>query len=220
MDKMRKLVLVLVFGVFAFNVHAQNAQKAKKLLDEVSAKVNSYENIQIDFKYELNNKEAKTKQESKGNVTLEGDKYYLNFLGATKIYDTKKVYTIVPANEEVIITDADEDETALSPSDMLTFYKKGYAYAWDILQNVRGRKIQYIKLTPTNSESDIKSVLLGIDVKTKHIYNLIETGKNGTNTTLTVNSFKTNQPLSKSLFIFDESKYEDYYIDIYLRVIS
>ena len=42
---------------------------------------------------------------------------------------------------------------------------------------------------------------------------VIETGRNGTNTTLTVNSFKTNQPLSKSLFIFDESKYEDYYID-------
>ncbi|MCH2196565.1 outer membrane lipoprotein carrier protein LolA [Kordia sp.] len=210
---MKKLVLVLVLGVFAFNVSAQNAEKAKKLLDEVSAKVNSYENIQIEFKYELNNKEAKTKQESNGNVTLEGDKYLLNFLGFTKIYDTKKVYTIVPANEEVTISDAEDDETGLSPSDMLTFYKKGYSYAWDILQNVRGRKIQYIKLTPTSLESDIKSVLLGIDIKTKHIYNLIETGKNGTNTTLTVNSFKTNQPLSKSLFIFDESKYEDYYID-------
>lgn len=210
---MRKLVLVLVLGVFAFNVSAQNAEKAKKLLDEVSAKVNSYENIQIDFKYELNNKEANTKQESKGNVTLEGEKYLLNFLGFTKIYDTKKVYTIVPANEEVTISDTEDDETGLSPSEMLTFYKKGYSYNWDILQNVRGRKIQYIKLTPTSSESDIKSVLLGIDVKTKHIYNLIETGKNGTNTTLTVNSFKTNQPLSKSLFIFDESKYEDYYID-------
>ncbi|MEM6718917.1 MAG: outer membrane lipoprotein carrier protein LolA [Bacteroidota bacterium] len=210
---MKKLVLVLVLSVFTFNVSAQNAQKAKKLLDEVSAKVNSYENIQIDFKYELNNKEANTKQESKGNVTLEGQKYLLNFLGFTKIYDTKKVYTIVPANEEVTISDLDDDETGLSPSEMLTFYKKGYSYAWDILQNVRGRKIQYIKLTPTNSESDIKNVLLGIDEKTKHIYNLIETGKNGTITTLTVNSFKTNQPLSKSLFIFDESKYEDYYID-------
>lgn len=210
---MRKLVLVFVLSVFAFNVNAQNAEKAKKLLDEVSAKVNAYENIQIEFKYELNNKEANTKQESKGNVTLEGDKYLLNFLGFTKMYDTRKVYTIVPANEEVTITDADEDETSLSPSQMLTFYKDGYTYAWDILQNVRGRKIQYVKLTPTDSESDIKSVLLGIDVKTKHIYNLIETGKNGTNTTLTVNSFKTNQPLSKTLFIFDESKYEDYYID-------
>ena len=210
---MKKLVLVLLLGVFAFNANAQDAEKAKKLLDEVSSKVNSYENIQIDFKYELNNREANTKQESKGNVTLEGNKYLLNFLGFTKIYDTKKVYTIVPANEEVTISDADDDETSLSPSQMLTFYKNGYTYTWDILQDIRGRKIQYIKLTPIDKDSDIKSVLLGIDVKTKHIYNLIETGRNGTNTTLTVNSFKTNQPLSKSLFIFDESKYEDYYID-------
>ena len=213
MNKMKKLVLVLLLGVFAFNANAQDAEKAKKLLDEVSSKVNSYENIQIDFKYELNNREANTKQESKGNVTLEGNKYLLNFLGFTKIYDTKKVYTIVPANEEVTISDADDDETSLSPSQMLTFYKNGYTYTWDILQDIRGRKIQYIKLTPIDKDSDIKSVLLGIDVKTKHIYNLIETGRNGTNTTLTVNSFKTNQPLSKSLFIFDESKYEDYYID-------
>lgn len=211
---MKKLVLVFVLGVFAYNVSAQNAEKAKKLLDEVSAKVNSYENIQIDFKYQLNNKESNTKQESKGNVTLEGDKYVLNFLGFTKMFDTKKVYTIVPANEEVTITNAENDEEgSLSPSQMLTFYKNGYSYSWDILQNVRGRKIQYIKLVPTDSDSDIKTVLLGIDIKTKHIYNLIETAKNGTNTTLTVNSFKTNQPLSKSLFIFDESKYEDYYID-------
>lgn len=210
---MKKLVLVLVLGVFTLHVNAQNPEKAKKLLEDVSAKVNSYDNIQIDFKYELNNKEAKTKQESKGNVTLEGEKYVLNFLGFTKIYDAKKVYTIVPANEEVTIADAEDDDTDLSPSAMLTFYKAGYSYEWDILQNVRGRKIQYVKLTPKNSESDIKNVLLGVDVKTKHIYNLIETGKNGTITTLTVNSFKTNQPLSKSLFIFDESKYEDYYID-------
>ena len=56
-------------------------------------------------------------------------------------------------------------------------------------------------------------MLLGIDAKTKHIYNLIETGKNGTKTTLTVNSFKTNETISKTLFTFDESKFEDYYIE-------
>ena len=46
-----------------------------------------------------------------------------------------------------------------------------------------------------------------------NIYNLIEIGKNGIQTTLTVNSFKTNEPLSKTLFTFDESKYKDYYIN-------
>ncbi|MFT5254670.1 MAG: hypothetical protein ACI87N_003748, partial [Flavobacteriales bacterium] len=51
------------------------------------------------------------------------------------------------------------------------------------------------------------------DVQTKHIYNLIEIGKKGTKTTLTVNSFKTNQPLSKNQFTFVESKYSNYYIN-------
>lgn len=65
-----------------------------------------------------------------------------------------------------------------------------------------------------DTNTEINSILLGIDAETKHIYKVIETGKNGTVTTITVNSFKTNQPLSKTLFTFDESKYKDegYYI--------
>ena len=96
---------------------------------------------------------------------------------------------------------------------MLTFFNSGYKYYWDILQNVKGRKIQYIKLVPTSSKDQRKEVLLGIDVQTKHIYNMIESGKNGTKTTLTVNSFKTNQPLSKNQFTFVASKYPNYYIN-------
>ncbi|MFB0909824.1 MAG: outer membrane lipoprotein carrier protein LolA, partial [Flavobacterium sp.] len=92
-------------------------------------------------------------------------------------------------------------------------FNSGYRYSMDILQDVRGRKIQYIKLIPSNSKDQRKEILLGIDVQTKHIYNLIEMGKNGTKTTLTVNSFKTNQPLSKNQFIFAESKYPNYYIN-------
>jgi hypothetical protein len=79
---------------------------------------------------------------------------------------------------------------------------------------VQGRKIQYVKLTPIDSKSEITSILLGVDVETKHVYKLIETGSNGTKTTITVNSFKTNQPLSETLFTFDEARYKDlgYYI--------
>jgi hypothetical protein len=58
---------------------------------------------------------------------------------------------------------------------MLTFFNSGYKYSMDILQDVRGRKIQYIKLIPSNLKD--QEILLGIDVQTKHIYNLIEMGK-------------------------------------------
>lgn len=211
---MKKLVLLFTFLAVATSTNAQNSAKAKALLDEVYAKVKSYDNIFVDFKFNLRNSEAGINQETRGDVTLAGEKYIFNYLGSQQIYDSKQVYTVVPENEEVTIEAPSEDENAMTPSKMLTFYKKGHNYDWDILQNVQGRKIQYVKLTPIDSDTEIKSRLLGIDTETKHIYNLIETGKNGTKTTIIVNSFKTNQPLSPTLFTFDEAKYKEkgYYI--------
>ena len=211
--KIQFFLPLLVALFISFNGFAQD-QKAKALLDEVTLKVKSYSNIAIDFKYSLQNLKENINQESKGNVLLQGNNYVLNFMGITKIFDGKKVYTIVPEDEEISISSFDEsDENAITPSKMLTFFNKGYKYSWDILQNVRGRKIQYIKLVPISSKDQRKEVLLGIDIQTKNIYNVIETGKNGTKTTIVVNSFKTNQPVSKNQFTFVKSKYPNYYIN-------
>ena len=208
---MKKLIFIFTI-LLSMTSFAQN--EAKTLLDEVSQKVKSYDNIHVDFKFALDNVEAGIKQETRGDVTLSGEKYLFNYLGSQQLFDGSKVYTIVPENEEVTIEDQSIEEDAITPSKMLTFYKEGHNYAWDILQNIQGRKIQYVKLTPIDSNSEIKSRLLGIDVNTKHIYKLIETGNNGTKTTITVNSFKTDQPVSETLFTFDDKKYADagYYI--------
>jgi outer membrane lipoprotein-sorting protein len=212
MLKMNKLVSIVLFFLVAFSTNAQD-KKAKELLDQVTAKIKSYDNIAIDFKYTLTNNKENINKESKGNVTIQDNKYVLNFMGVTKIYDGKKSYTIVPEDEEVTVSSInDSDEKSITPSKMLTFFNSGYKYSWDILQDVKGRKIQYIKLVPTNAKDQRKEVLLGIDSQTKNIYNVIEMGKNGTRTSLTVNSFKTNQPLSKNQFTFVASKYPNYYI--------
>ena len=208
-----KKTTFLLFLTFSVTSQAQD-KKAKDLLDQVTAKIRSYDNITIDFKYALNNSRENINQESKGNVTLKDNMYVLNFMGVTKIFDGKKTYTINPEDEEVTISKFNEkDDNAITPNKMLTFFNSGYKYKWDILQNVKGRKIQYIKLIPTSAKDQRKEILLGIDIQTKNIYNLIETGKNGTRTTLTVNSFKTNQPLSKNQFTFAESKYPNYYVN-------
>ena len=210
---MKKFIQITALLLFSFSIQAQD-KKAKDLLNQVTAIVKSYDNIVIDFKYSLHNSKENIHQDSKGNVTMKGNQYVLNFMGVTKIFDGKKSYTIVPEDEEVTISTINEnDDSAVTPSKMLTFFNSGYKYSMDILQDVRGRKIQYVKLVPLNAKDQRKEILLGIDVQTKHIYNLIETGKKGTKTTLTVNSFKTNQPLSKNQFTFVASKYPNYYIN-------
>jgi outer membrane lipoprotein-sorting protein len=211
---MKKLNFILLLLFASSVIFAQDVKKAKALLDEVSAKIKSYDNIVIDFKYAISNTKERINQESNGAVTIKGNLFYLEFMGVTKIYDGKKTYNIVPEDEEITISSLDEqDENSITPNKMLTFFNKGYNYTWDIEQNVKGRKIQYIKLKPISAKDTRKEILLGIDVQTKHIYNLIEIDKNGTRTTLTVNSFKTNQPLSKNQFIFDAKKYPQYYIN-------
>lgn len=210
-----KIFLLILSIIISFLGQAQSSNsEAQIILDEVSDKVNSYESMILKFRYVLENTEENIRQETSGDITLEGEKYILNILGITRLYNGESLFTISPEDEEVTISSNNTtDENTITPSELLSFYKDGYTYDMDIAQNINGRKIQYIKLTPIDSDSEIKYVLLGIDLNTKHIYKLIEIGSNDTKTTLTINSFKTNQNLSKKLFKFDPTKYSDYYIN-------
>ena len=204
--------MIAILSVFSLN--AQDTTKAKSLLNEVSSKVKSYDNMVIDFKYSLENTAENMSQETRGDVSIHGDKYVLNLMGTTQIFDGKKIYTIIPEDQEINISNyIAEDNQNITPSKMLTFYQEGYTYTWDITQDIKGQKIQYIKLTPIDSNADVKNILLGIDSQTKHIYNLIQTQDNGTKITITIKSFKTNQPLAKNLFNFNEDRYKDFYIN-------
>ena len=192
------------------------AQEAKTLLDEVSNKVKSYENISISFNYTLNNTKEDVKQNTRGDITMEGEKYILNMLGTTRIFNGTMVYTIIPEDEEVTISEYNQhDDKGISASKLLTFYEDGYTYKMDVLQKTKGRRIQFVKLNPIDSNAEITDIILGIDLQTKHVYKLIQTDSYGTQYTITVSTFKTNQELSVNLFSFDEAKYreEGYYIN-------
>ncbi|MDO9594516.1 MAG: outer membrane lipoprotein carrier protein LolA [Lutibacter sp.] len=207
---MKKITFLIAFLLVSLTSFSQESAKAKALLDEVAQKIEGYKNIYIEFNHSLDNKEANVHQETRGTVTLKGNLYNLNYMGTEQIFDGKKVYLIIHEDEEVIIQNPskNKDET-ITPSKMFSFYKNGYTFKMDALKTVKGVKIQYVKLTPIDSNSDIKSVLVGVDANTKHINDIIETGKNGTTTTLNIRSFKTNQPISENLFIFDRVKYKN-----------
>lgn len=206
---MKKIIVLIVITFISISGFSQNSEEAKLLLDEVAAKVEDYKNIQLEFIHKLDNVDADVHQETRGNVTIKGDLYNLNYMGTEQLFDGEKIYLIIHEDEEIIIQKPDDTENeTLTPSKMFSFYKNGFTYEMDELKTIKGIKIQFVKLNPIDSNSEISSFLVGIDIKTKHIYNIIETGKNSTVTTLEVRSFKTNQPISENLFIFDLEKYK------------
>lgn len=209
---MKKTALFFIGLFFTLLSFGQNSSAdAKKLLDDVSNKMGAYDNMYIDFSSQLINKEVDIKDPpTRGSITLSGENYNLSYLGNNFVFDGKQLVIINTDEKEVTITsgDMDEDDGFIYPSKLLTFYKEGYTYTMGKLDNTNGRKVQYINLTPIDSNADIKQVKMGVDAKTKHIYKLTQIGGNGTETTFTITKFKSNQPISKNLFSFDASKYE------------
>ena len=211
--KFKNYFLFLFIGS-VFTVWTQTPIEAQNLLELASKKMESYENIEFEFSYTLNNRMEQINQESSGNVTIAQDKYKLKFLDAIQLFDGKALYTIVPENEEITITQANDDEDfGLNPKELLKFHKKGYNYHWDISQRVKGKNIQFVKLIPTKEDGDIVSLLLGIDTQKNHLYKLIEVGENGTVTTLTINQIKVDGSLPENFFVFNQDDYPNYYIN-------
>ena len=220
MDKIKNLLIMVFVLVFQFSF-SQTEAEAKKLLDEVSTKMGAYENMHIVFNTVLVNKEAGINEGDEppinGKITLQAEKYNLEYLGNTIIFNGKKLYVINHDDKEVSITegDLDEEDGIIYPNKMLTFYKEGYNYKLGKMKNEKGRMLQHVELFPIDSNSEIVQVTLCIDKVTKHIYKLIQQGSNGAITTLTINHLKSNQEISPMIFTFNQKKYEqlDYLID-------
>ena len=214
-----KKILLLIFGLFTMLNYSQDNSDAELLLNKVSENIKNYENIYINYAYTLQNIEEDINQTNNGSFVTEDEKWRFEMLGVTRIFDGNKLYSISPDDEEVTISSQDpEDETTITPNKMLYFYEEGYYFEMDESRFVGNgqfrKKIQYVKLIPKDSEAEIKYILLGIDTEFNQIYEVIETGKNETVTTISIVDFEFNLPLDSKLFVFDEEKYQDYYMNI------
>lgn len=204
------VLLIIPFCV----VYSQDHKKSRLLLDKVSKNMLSKENMSFEFVYKLENSKEKISQEIIGNAQISGEKYKLNFMDIQQIYDGNKTYTIIPENEEISIDSGDgNSDLMIKPTNLITFYTSGYGYEWDIKQIVMGRTIQYVKLLPIEENTDVKYLLIGIDISNLILYKIIEIGKNGTNTTLKIINQSYNTALPKNHFKFNPESYKDYFIN-------
>ena len=208
-----KIKSVLALFFIAMMGFSQSDQRARNLLDQVSEVYASFETMSMTFAYQLDNATEGISQKEEGTILVANDKYKLTIMGIQQLFDGTSIYTIDDLNEEVIVQDETSVDNPFNPLEIFEFHKEGYLLKWDISQRVSGREIRYVKLIPTEGESQSKYLLLGIDTTSKQLYKIIDLGINGTDTTFTVQEFVSNTPIEPKTFVFDEDKYANYYID-------
>ena len=201
MNIIKKILLLFITGAFVI-VSAQKVDnKAKNILDVVSAHYKSKNAIYFKFIY------ATAGKNEMGDFYASKDKYRLKIMGSEQIFDGNKIYSINEEEQEVTISKSNGGENVLFPMSYLEAYKKNY----NIIYVSKKNNQDIIKLTPIKNNK-IKQVLLYINFAKKQIEKVEQYTVNNAKTSIIISQYKENIAVSSSVFSFNKNQYENYLI--------
>ena len=200
---------VLMFALFAFlvtNVFAQQDQKAKSILENVTKTTQSYTSIQAAFDYVMENKEVDIYEEYKGSIIMKGEKYNLKLpeLGLDTYSDGSDVWTYMVDAGEVTVSSIDEDsEELMNPSTIFTIYEEGFDFEYIEEATIDGKSVYVIDLIPTTDEIEFERIRIQIDKQRMLIKKAEMFSEEGNCYIINVTDFKTDVSVDDSSFVFD-----------------
>lgn len=198
-NKLANCVLLIAYCLLPISSIAQNDPKAKKILDEVSAKTKAYTSIKAEFTKTLEKKD-KTKETQDSKLETKGIKYKLVIPGHEIYCDGKTVWDFVKDANEVIIKDMEVDNDALNPSTIFTMYEKGFKYKFDD----EDATTQTVSLFPENPDKQrFHTIKLSIDKFKKQIISVKMMMKDGTVQIYSIKSFIGNSDIPDTNFTFN-----------------
>ena len=201
---MKKSIVILIF--FPFFIFAQN-NKAKIILDELSKKTKSYSSIKAKFTNTFSSTITDLNESQSGTIYLKDNSYKLELESQIIISDGETNWIYLIDEEEVNITEIDDEENELNPSKIFTMYEEGYNYKF-IKEDSNGYQIN---LFPKEI-SPFSKVELFINKNKMQISSFIMIDKQGSHYKYVIDSFETNIELNNDFFIFKTTEYPN--IDI------
>lgn len=195
------LILLLGFNIVAM---AQNDPNAKKVLDEVSAKLKALKGVTAAFSYTTKDRNKALKGSVKGTISIKGNNYYIK-QGTTEIFcNGAKVWNF-NGEDEVTVADVEgDDDKMLSPQKLLSnFYDKDFTYKL-VGTDATSSEIQMI---PTDKRKNFKQVNVFVDKKQKLILKAKVTDKSDNIIEFSLTNVNSNATIPDSKFVFDPSKH-------------
>ena len=194
----RRIFTFVLVALMAMTAGAQNASKARKVLDKTASIVNNKGGASANFKISG----AKTGTMT-GTISIKGNKFQANTPDASVWYNGKTQWAYMKSTDEVNISDPNEAQQAqMNPYKFITLYKSGYALSMKTLAGT-----YEVHLTATDAKRPIKEMYITINSKT-YLPTTVKMLQGGKWSTITISNFKTAN-LSDATFVFNPKNYPD-----------
>jgi outer membrane lipoprotein carrier protein len=209
---MNRMSMLLVMNCLVASLIAQpNDPAAKKILDGVSAKFQTYKSVQATFTLKLEDARGKAQGAQKGTVYMKGTSYRISTSGK----ETKEIFcngnttwTYDKSTNEVTITKVDPSVNAITPQKLFTnFYDKDFLYKLNGDKKEAGKTVLEIEMTPTDKTKPFHKVYVYVDKASQSIYTTKVLDKTGNKVTYVINSMNGKANVPDATFLFDKKKY-------------
>ena len=209
---MKRIYFTIVLVLMFVAVSAQQDEKAKNILDQVSQKTSSFQSIQADFSFIMKNTELGINEKNDGNIILKGKKYCIDLpdVGIKIFSNEKTLWNYMKTGNQVTITNiGDNGEDLMDPASLFNIYEKGFNSKFVKDSTVAGKAVHIIELLPDNNAMDVSKVSVSIDKNTMMVQSASLYGTDGNQYIIEIKNMVTNKTFPDSDFVFDAGKFPD-----------
>ncbi len=198
-----KRTLYITFLVLFASLSAY-CQKADEMFRSVVDGIKAFKNIEISFEYKMTNDVVGINETITGNGFLQGDAYRLDLGSQILICDSNTLWTYLPDDAEVMISDVNAEDGSNSPLSIIESYYDNV----NVVLDDKNEDFKSFVITPQN-EDKFKKIVVNIDKKTSHLKEIHVYDDDDNIFSYIINKFITNQELPQNTFVFDEESHPD-----------
>lgn len=192
----KNILLLLLALCCLLPLHA--AESATAVLDKAAAKIRSAKSLSASYTISADG------HSQSGTLTIAGDRFTIDSSQISSWYDGRTQWTYSTNAGEVNITEPTPEELQqVNPFAIINSFKTNYRAS--MLKAPAGEK--KIRLTSTNTGSDIHSVELTLSASTLYPTRIVLTMGNRRSVSILINSVKAGAALPVSHFRYDPAKH-------------
>ncbi len=204
MKKLVTIIIVLIAGVAL----AQNDNDADKLLEKVINKMSSYDNFKADLAYTMVNTEMGIDEKKTGVIFVQGDAYRIEMEGQVIISDGETIWTYLEDSQEVMVSNVDDSEESISPTQILNKYNESYKAKFGQDKKYKNSNLKEITLKPNDGKNFEKMSVI-VNANKLSLENFSVYDVNGNVFTYHIIDLQPDLDLTGDTFTFDSKSYPD-----------
>ncbi|HJN06723.1 MAG TPA: outer membrane lipoprotein carrier protein LolA [Bacteroidales bacterium] len=203
-----KNILLIISLLISGVIVAQSDKEAEKLLEDVINHTSSYKNFKANLSYTMVNVDMGIDEKKSGVIYVQGDSYRIEMEGQIIISDGTTIWTYLEDSEEVMVSNVEDNEESISPTQILTKYNESYKAKFGQSNKYKNSKLKEICLRPKDRKN-FEQISVIVNANKLSLENFSVYDVNGNVFTYHIIDLQSDLDLPKGTFIFDYASYPD-----------